>query len=744
MTYEEFRESKRINDAPTGLSVIPELNPMLFDFQRDIVSWALKRGRAAIFADCGMGKTIMQLEWARHIPGNILILAPLAVSDQTIREAAKFHEEDILYSPDGSIKSRVTITNYERIEHFNPDDFNGIVLDESSILKSYTGKYRTDLIERFGSVPFRLACTATPAPNDFMELGNHSEFLGAMTRTEMLSMFFVHDGGDTQSWRVMGHGEDKFWEWVCSWAVMIRKPSDLGYDDGSFTLPPLTIEQVTVHTETPSEGCLFAMEAQSLQERQKARRASISDRVMAAVDLIAKNPDEQWIVWCDLNDESASLSKLIPGAVEVKGGDSDEHKKSSMLGFANGTVKILVSKPSIAGWGMNFQKCHNEIFVGLSDSYEQFYQAARRCWRFGQVSPVSIYVVTADTEGAVVKNIQRKEEDARRMAEMMVENMSELNSLEIRGIERTKSDYVTRDEVGNGWKMLLGDCVERTKEISDNSVHFSVFSPPFASLYTYSASDRDMGNSRDEEEFAIHFQFLVKELYRIIMPGRLVSFHCMNLPTSKTHNGYIGIKDFRGDLIRAFEAEGFIYHSEVCIWKDPVTAMQRTKAIGLLHKQLVKDSAMSRQGVPDYLVTMRKPGVNPEPVQGELDHYEGDGNFVSKGRLSIDVWQLYASPVWMDINPSDTLQARAARDEKDERHICPLQLQVIHRALQLWSNPGDIVFSPFAGIASEGYESIKLARRFIGIELKPSYFEQGVKNLRQIEKEITSEELAFE
>lgn len=742
--YEAFLEKKKIIDKPTGIEAVPELNPMLFDFQRDIVGWALRRGRAAIFADCGMGKTAMQLEWAHHVPGNILIFAPLAVAEQTIREAKKFHEDEILYSLDGSIRSRITITNYERMEKFNPADFNGIVLDESSILKSYTGKYRTELIDKFGVIPFRLACTATPAPNDFMELGNHAEFLGAMTRTEMLSMFFVHDGGETQKWRLKGHAEAEFWKWVCSWAVMIRKPSDLGYDDGNFILPPLNVEQVTVHSESPSDGFLFAMEAQSLQERQKARKASTDDRVNAAVEIINRDPDSQWIVWCDLNNESEALTRAIPGAVEVKGSDSEDHKKTSLLGFADGSIRILVSKPSIAGWGMNFQRCHNEIFVGLSDSYEQFYQAVRRCWRFGQTSPVTAYVVTSDTEGAVVKNILRKEEDAKKMAEMMVENMHEINSENIRGTSRTKSEYETRDEKGDNWTYLLGDCVERTREIPDESVHFSIFSPPFASLYTYSASDRDMGNSKDEEEFARHFQFLVKEIFRILKPGRLVSFHCMNLPTSKTHHGYIGIKDFRGDLIRMFEAEGFIYHSEVCIWKDPVTAMQRTKAIGLLHKQLTKDSCMSRQGVPDYLVTMRKPGDNPEPVEGELDHYEGDDEFTSTGRLSIDVWQRYASPVWMDINPSDTLQARSARDEKDERHICPLQLQVIHRALQLWTNPGDVVFSPFGGIASEGYEALRLGRKAILIELKPSYFEQGVRNLRQIEKEIKSEQLNFE
>ena len=295
-----------------------------------------------------------------------------------------------------------------------------------------------------------------------------------------------------------------------------------------------------------------------------------------------------------------------------------------------------------------------------------------------------------------------------------------------------------------------GDCVEVVKGLPDNSVHYSIFSPPFSSLYTYSNSDRDMGNSRDDEEFFEHFRFLIRELYRVIMPGRLVSIHCMNLPTSKTHHGYIGIRDFRGEIIRAFQDEGLIYHSEVCIWKDPVVAQQRTKALGLLHKQVVKDSAMSRQGIPDYLVTMRKPGVNEEPISGEFEEFIGEGTDVSreayekqaaehraKGKepwpfemwRSVLVWQKYASPVWMDINPSNTLQYRSAREEKDEKHICPLQLDVIARGVELWSNPGDIVLSPFAGIGSEGYQSIKMGRRFVGAELKGSYYRTAVRNL---------------
>lgn len=287
---------------------------------------------------------------------------------------------------------------------------------------------------------------------------------------------------------------------------------------------------------------------------------------------------------------------------------------------------------------------------------------------------------------------------------------------------------------GESWHLYNGDCCEVIRDIPDDSIGFSVFSPPFASLYVYSDIINDMGNCESDEEFFQHFGFMIEQLYRVIKPGRLCSVHCTNFPAMLSIDGYIGRKDFRGDIIRAFQSYGWIYHSEVCIWKDPVTEMQRTKALGLLHKQVVKDSSMSRQGIPDYVCTFRKPGKNPDPIAGEFDHFAGEA-FERTGNLSIDIWQRYASPVWMDIDQSNTLNARAARHESDTRHICPLQLDVIHRCLQLWSKEGDVVLSPFAGIGSEGYESIKLDRKFIGIELKESYFEEAAKNLRRIEKE---------
>jgi hypothetical protein len=449
---------------------------------------------------------------------------------------------------------------------------------------------------------------------------------------------------------------------------------------------------------------------------------------------------EQWIVWCGLNPESASATAAIPGAVEVTGSDKREFKIDAMLRFKRGEIRVIVTKISIWGFGTNLQNCHNWIHLGLSDSFEQTYQGDRRCWRYGQKHECNCYVVTSELEGAVVRNIDRKERDFEHMLGEMVVHMKTEMDKEIHGATVTSVEYARDEKEGDGWRVLLGDCVEVLQEIPPHSVHYSIFSPPFASLYTYSASDRDMGNAKDQAEFFEHFGFAVRELSRVMMPGRLLSFHCMNLPTTKSRDGFIGIRDFRGDLIRLFESHGFIFHSEVIIWKDPLIAAVRTHALGLAHKQIVKDAAMCRQGLPDFLVTMRAPGENPEPVEHKprgFERYIGEdaaprrdkGKTARDNKYSHEVWQRYASPVWMDIDPSDTLQRESAREEKDERHICPLQLGVIRRGIEIWTNPGDTVLSPFAGIGSEGYVAIQEGREFIGIELKRSYWEQAHRNL---------------
>lgn len=732
MSYQSFLDKKAVLDNPTGFDCDHEWS-WLFPFQRVIVRWALRRGRAAVFAATGLGKTRMQLTWAsevaRHTGKQVLILAPLAVSKQTIREA-----NDIGIGA-GDIESGadIIVTNYHKLHRLDVSKFAGVALDESGILKNHVGATSQSIREAFAQTPFRSAWSATPAPNDWMEIGTHAEFVGSMSRAEMLAMFFVHDGGGTNLWRLKGHAEGKFYQWLCSWAMAIDMPSDLGFDDGGYVLPPLRFHEHFVDNAQPLEGQLFAVPAEGLQERRQARAESIDDRIETAAGLVGEG---QLLVWCGLNEEANRIARTI-GAENVQGSDSDERKEEVLLGFANGTVQRLVSKPSIAGHGMNWQKCHRMIFLGLSDSYEQLYQAVRRCWRFGQTEPVDVHIVLSTKEKSVLDNIKRKEELMISMRSGMVRNMAP--HMDLGATKRTRMENKNDEASGDGWDLKLGDCVDRVKEIASDSVHYSIFSPPFASLYTYSNSERDMGNCKSHGEFYEHFRFLVGELHRVIMPGRLVSFHCMNLPSIKERDGFIGVRDFRGEMIRLFNDAGFIFHSEVCIWKDPVTAMQRTKAIGLLHKQLVKDSCLSRQGIPDYLVTMRKRGDNPERVGGELAEYVGTESEPTGDRKSIAIWQRYASPVWMDVNPSDTLQYRSARENNDERHICPLQLQVIHRGLQLWTNPGDLVLSPFAGIGSEGFEAVKMGRRFLGIELKESYFKAACNNLRLAESESMGE-----
>jgi hypothetical protein len=446
MMYEDFLARKRITDPMTGMDSVGDLPAFLFPHQRDIVSWALRRGRSAVFAGTGLGKTAIELVWAdkvsKHTGKPALIFAPLAVSAQHIREAQKFGLSARIVRDQSECVDGVNVTNYQKIEHFDLSAFGGIILDESSILKSTDGHYRTRLIEECARIPFRLAATATPAPNDFMELGNHAEFLGVMSYTDMLATFFTHDGGDTQKWRLKGHAENEFWKWMASWAVMLRKPSDLGYPDEGYALPPLVQNQHVVGVEyAPSldTGNLFPMEARGLSERIAARRDTVSERVQMAARLTPEGRSFVW--WCNLNAESEALCKAIPGAVEVRGSDSEEAKERKLIDFSEGRTRVLVTKPSICGHGMNWQHCADTGFVGLSDSFEQVYQAIRRFWRFGQTKPVTVHFIAAETEGAVVANLRRKENDADRMAAAMVMHMADLSAANVRGQVRDRPDY---------------------------------------------------------------------------------------------------------------------------------------------------------------------------------------------------------------------------------------------------------------------------------------------------------------
>ena len=446
-TYADFLERKASLDPPTGISEVGSLPSRMFPHQRDITSWALRRGRAAIFAGTGLGKSLMELAWADavHLETGkpVLHLAPMAVSAQLEREAVKFN------IPAQRVRSQldcgpgINITNYQKLEHFDVSRFGGVILDESSILKSFNGHYRTRLIEVCDQVPFRLAATATPAPNDFMELGNHAEFLGVMSYTDMLATFFVHDGGDTATWRLKGHAEDAFWKWMATWSVMLRNPGDLGYPNEGYDLPPLNQTQHTVgvkYAPSMETGLLFPIQAATLQERIGARRDTVEVRVAKTVEIV--DVGRAALIWCNLNSEQDALEKAFAGqCLSVRGSMTDDQQERAILSWLKGDKPVMISKPSMLGFGLNFQHCNQMVFVGLNDSFEQVYQAIRRCWRFGQTQPVDAHFIAAETEGAVVANLKRKESEAERMAAAMVRHTADLSAKAVRGMVRDRPDY---------------------------------------------------------------------------------------------------------------------------------------------------------------------------------------------------------------------------------------------------------------------------------------------------------------
>jgi helicase-like protein len=449
--YEQFLARKTVVAPPSGFEP-GRLPAAMKPFQRDITTWACRRGRAAIFAGTGLGKSLMELAWGQQVvrktKGQVLLFTPLAVAEQTVNEATKFGINGVAYAPDhGAAMTPVVVTNYDRRDKFDLSKFAGIILDESGIIKDHDSKTRRDLTETCKTTPYLLCGSATPAPNDWTELGQHAEFLGVMSAKEMLAMFFVHEGSiradsGKDEWRLKGHAQEEFWRWVASWSVMIRHPRELGYEEPGYDLPPLNMHQVTVEIENDhANGMLFPTQALTLKERIGARRDTIAERVRTAAEIVAREPDEQWLLWANLNSEADALAKTIPGAVNVQGSDPVEHKVKNLLGFARGDVRILVSKPQIAARGLNLQRASRMIFVGLTDSFEAVFQAIRRCWRFGQTRPVDVYMVAAEIEGAVVANLQAKEKKYAAMAEAMAAHMKDLSRAAVRGGRVSTSTY---------------------------------------------------------------------------------------------------------------------------------------------------------------------------------------------------------------------------------------------------------------------------------------------------------------
>jgi len=723
MNYLKFLEQKKKSFIESGFEINDnELNKNLFDFQKYAVKIALKKGKFALFFDCGLGKTLMQLSWSQAVFNQtnkkVLILAPLAVVEQTKDEASKF----------GISLDCFDITNYDQLKNIeNINQYSGVVLDESSILKGRDGKLSSLIINSFKNTPYKLACTATPSPNDHMELGQHSEFLGAMSYLEMLAMYFVHDGGETSKWRLRKHAKDPFWKYVCTWSMACDNPNTLGFCHDGYSLPEIEYIEHIIQVENNTQT-LFGDVAVSATDLHKDLDRSFEKRILKTIDLV-NHSNGQVIVWGLKNNETDTLEKHLDNAVNVQGSDSPEFKAKHLNGFAKNEFKTLITKTSIASFGMNYQNCNEMIFMSYDFKFEQFYQAVRRCYRFGQKNKVTVHILIPESQINVRSTILEKQQRHFEMIKEMAKYSSEAD------YKSSKSKVmITKKEVKtNEYHLLNGDCVQESKKIKDNAADLVVFSPPFAELYVYSDKEEDMGNVSDYKQFEQHFKFLIPELKRILKPGRICAIHCMDLPIQKGKEGYIGLRDFSGMIIDWFKELGFIYHSRTTIWKNPVTEMQRTKALGLLHKTIKKDSSMTRVGIPDYVLFFRNEGDNEVPITHQ------DNDSTSSDYLPVDLWQKYASPVWYDIDYSRTLQYRSGRDGNDEKHICPLQLDTIERIIHLYSNECETVFSPFGGIGSEGFQALKMNRKSISIELKESYFALNVKNHKDcIEEKSTT------
>jgi len=743
MDYMEFLSSKKRRFQGDGIDVKEsDVHPMLFPFQKKVTVWACRKGRAALFLDTGLGKTFCQLEWARLMGKPTLIIAPLSVARQTVREAKKLNIEVkyIRSINEADRDCQIHITNYEMIDKVFDDYWQAVVLDESSILKSLDGKTRLKLITLFDNTKYRLACTATPAPNDQIELGNHTEFLGVCRQNEMLSEFFIHanlvteihyDNGmvikkkqsnkNGQEWRLRNYAKQDFYRWLSSWAMSMKKPSDLGFEDDGFILPPLNIKPIYVPVSYKPEGRLFFDTLKGIQERGKVRKETIQQKINEALKIINGNND-QWIVWCGLNDESRLITPLIDDAKEVKGGDSVEYKTEAIEGFQDGKFRVLVTKPKIAGHGMNFQQSNNMLFLGLSDSWEAYYQCIRRQWRFGQKNPVNVWIVLSDVERAIYENVLRKETIASGLHHELMSQIKRYETEELEGVDRMNIEHETDTYNGDLFTAMLGDSSERLKEIDKNSIDLSVYSPPFADLYTYTSTERDLGNSRNWDEFFAHYAFIIREILRVTKPGRNTCVHTSDIPAMSMKDGYIGVRDFPGAVIAAYEREGWIFYGRAIVTKNPQSQAIRTKSKALLFTQLRKDSTDSRPALLDHILIFKKPGKAETPVEP-----------VKNGEIDNEKWIDWAGGIWTGIQESNILKYTKARSADDEKHICPLQLGTIERCIKLYSNPGETVLTPFGGIGSEAYQAIKFGRKAVLIELKRSYYDIALQNLLDAE-----------
>lgn len=778
MEYSKFLEGKRLVVEPSGFHVENDsLNPLLWDYQKDITRFAVRAGKFLLLQDCGLGKTPEQLEWAYHVSNYtnkpVLIIAPLGVTTQTVRESEKFNRHVKYIRLKSEIDDQSAITNYEMLKSFvnTAEWYGGIIFDESSIFKGLGNKTYRLAKELVSKIPFRLSCSATPSPNDYDELLRQAEILGVMPEKEAKAMFFVQ-AGESNKWR-LSKWADKgpFWDWCSGWMIAMRKPSDLGYSDEHFVRADNRLHEIVVRGKEFNRQNQMAlpglhMPARTLTERRRARKVTTEDRVGEIAKLI-NNPDEMRryipdyepgepiVIWRKFLAEADEVVKQMPSFVDIRGSLKRSQKEDYIIQFSDGEINHIVTDPSMFGHGMNWQHARIQFFLGLSDSYEEYYQAMRRLWRNGQLRDVHTFWVYADTEGNVIKNIERKQKQHEKLYDRIVKRMARHYDASIldHQVIRDEMEYEVDNFTGNGYTVYKGDSAEMLENVASDSVHLTVTSTPFAGLnFAYSNSTRDVGNSKDGRELTDHLSFIMRQVYRVTMPGRLCCIELMAEPLFKWRNGHTGRIDFRGDVIRMMQDLGWIWHSEVVVAKDPQLKAGRTHDSGLTQASVHKDMTRAAPVIDAYVLMFKKPGENPAPVpaldskmygqNGWIPMYPEDGER-SWVELAHGYW-MYDDPeaylpipndVWTDIKESGVLKwdennngefkqvHTLGRSEDDERHLAPMQLESVRRLILMYSNPGETVLDPFSGQGTTGFVAIEQGREYVGCELKPSYWE---------------------
>jgi DNA modification methylase len=737
----------------------------LFDYQRWVLDLALERERFACFLDTGMGKTAVLLEFGRLISeatsGRVLIVAPLAVVPQTIEEARHFYgdlfsvqdlreREDLALWLKGG--AGVGITNYEKVDGATePLAVDGVVLDESAILKNGMGARRTSLVAAFRGVRYKLCCTATPAPNDRIEYAEHAYFLDVVRSTrEFLAAFFVNRDG---SWQLKHHGRAAFYRHLAGWSVFMRDPGAYGFSDNTTALPPLEVSypsvaltpdqvQYSARWGRSDQQNLFGAEAGGITSRTKlaqiangfelddgAVRRFPSAKPTAIASIVNEDHgDEQVICWVNYDEEGEQLARLIPDGEVLSGRTPRPRRDAAVEAFRHGDgSRVLICKPSMFAHGLNLQSCRVQVFSSMLDSFERWYQSVRRSYRYGQTRPVLIYVPQTPLDEAMTQNVLAKQSvwqaDATEQERAYIEVLRPDDTTERRTLVTLPRPEMDREE-GKGWTLVQADCVAHMPTMAEESMDLAVFSPPFANLFTYSSEAADMGNVRSDDEYRLQWEFFVAELYRVMKPGRVVAIHAMDVIRFAGQYGHRYTYDYPSDLRVAMERAGFRYHARIAIDKDPQVQAVRTKDANLLFVTLKRNALDSHPQASECLLIFRKPGDTAVPVVAE--------------DVSNQEWITWAHHVWYDIRATDVLNAALGKEHDDERHICPLQLGLIERCVRLWSNRGETVFSPFAGIGSEGWEALEHGRQFYGVELKRSYFETAARFLAQKEAEAAN------